>query len=63
MFASITTSFFIWDQSHFLSEQIKSRNKSDPDSSLATAGHYSSRLGDPPSGEEKPVFPVRSPGQ
>lgn len=40
----IRTAFKIWDQIHFLSEEIK-RNKPDIDSLLPTVGLYSSKLG------------------
>lgn len=52
MFASVEmkTSFEILDQRCFLSEEIKSRNKPDIDSPLATTGHYSSTE-KPPLGE------------
>lgn len=40
----IKTALKIWDQSHFLSEEIK-RNKADIGSLLPTVGLYSSKLG------------------
>ena len=52
MFASVEmkTSFEILDQRCFLSEEIKSRNKPDIHSPLATTGYYSSTK-KPPTGE------------
>lgn len=52
MFALVEmkTSFEILDQRYFLLEEIKSRNKPDNDSPLATTGHYSSTE-KPPTGE------------
>lgn len=52
MFASVEmkTSFEILDQRCFLSEEIKSRNKPDIHSPLATTGYYSSTE-KPPTGE------------
>lgn len=47
----IRTAFKIWDQIHFLSEEIK-RNKPDIDSLLPTVGLYSSKLGNTHQGNQ-----------